>query len=115
MKPMKVIDIPQPVPFESGPAVGVVGLQDIVTVLLDSAPIFGTRAGARRAVAIENAFRQAVRDGDPARLPDDDWKMLKQALETYGVNDPRTHFNPAVARAAEKAGFFALIEEARDS
>lgn len=110
---MKSIEIPKDILLPVGP----VSFRDFVVMLFDLSPVFGTRAGIRRSVAMEKQFDDAAA-GTRVELDETSWGLLKTAAETFGQADPAKpelasptlHYNPAVGRAAEKAGWFALIE-----
>lgn len=100
---MKQITIPADIEFELDGKKHTLEFKKMIGGILDISDVFGTRAGARRAVSIERIFRDSA---SVANLEDGDWELLKQAVGTF-------KWIPSAAREMEKAGWFTLIEEAK--
>lgn len=103
---MKHIAIPPDTTFsivtKEGPIERPLVFTRTIIELLDHAEPFGTRSGARKAVAIENAILAAK---DTIELTDDQHTVLLQAIQGFS-------WIPAAARVMEKAGWFDAIEKA---
>ena len=102
---MRSIAIPEDLELKLGEEKKRFTFKKVITDVLDMSSVFGTRVAAKSAARIERLVEKAE-DNGTACLEDADYELLKQALTSFS-------FNPAVARAMEKAGWFALVEEAK--
>lgn len=107
---MKSIAIPPDVTYEVNDKPVTVSFVELIRGLLDNAAPFGTRVGARRAVAIETALL-APRDGR-VYIDDADHALIISAIRGREREFAEFRWIPSAARAMEKAGWFEILEKA---